>query len=249
MATEQETICVPFPKPRSMSIRLPFGGKLNSVTDISKGPPTDCTLVHGLMLQLSPALASVECFLKVLKVVLALKDIDITKPASITAIITAATDAAKCFAAVVINIPFMIIDILKLLIAYLKCIIEAVRSILAFQVGINLGDAEDNPAISLSLNCAQDNAAASTAQLREALELITPLLELLKTLLSIAGAALPGPAQNATNAIPEVVDTLKLALAGGGVSVGVPGTQDTIQTLDDLKNTLEQLQDSLEALG
>jgi hypothetical protein len=31
--------------------------------------------------------------------------------------------------------------------------------------------------------------------------------------------------------------------------VGVPETQNTIQTLDDLKNTLEQLQDSLDALA
>lgn len=249
MATEQKVICVPVPKPRSMKIRLPFGGQLNSVVDISKGPPTDCTLVHGLMLQLSPALAGMECFLKVLKVVLALKDIDITKPPTIAAIVTAAKDAAKCFGAVVINIPFMIIDILKLLIAYLKCIIEAVRSILAFQVGINLGDAEGNPAISLSLDCAQDNAAASIAQLREALELIAPLLDVLKTLLSIAGVALLGPVQDATNVIPDVVDTLKLVLSGGGVSTSVPGTQDTIQTLDDLKNTLEQLEESLDALG
>lgn len=250
METEQKPICIPFPKVRKpLQIRLPFGGSLSSIVDISKGPPTDCTLIHGLMLQLSPAIASMECFLKVLKVMIALTKLDPLKPQSIADIITAAVDAAKCFGAIVINIPFTIIDILKLIIAYLKCIIEAVRSILAFQVGFNLGDAEDNPIVSLSFNCAQNNAAASTAQLREALELIQPLLDVLKTLLGIAGAALPGPAQKATNVIPEIVDTLKSVLAGGGASVGVPGTMGIIQTLDDLDNTLAQLQDSLEALG
>jgi hypothetical protein len=240
MATEQAPICVPFPKPRSLKIRLPFGGSLDSVVDISKGPPTDCTLIHGLMLQLSPALAGMECFLKVLKFIKTLQ----SNPADIPGAIA---EVASCFV-VFDNILKMIIDILKLIIAYLKCIIEAVRSILAFQVGINLGDAEDNPAISLSFDCAQNNAAASTAQLREALEAIQPLLEVLKTLLSIAGTVLPGPAQKATDVIPVIVNTLKPILEGGGATVGVAGTQDTIQTLDDLKNTLEQLQDSLDAL-
>jgi hypothetical protein len=248
MATEQETICVPFPKPRSLKIQMPFGGSLNSVVDISKGLPTDCTLVHGLMLQLSPALASMECFLKVLKFIKAIDDLKNDIPPDPAKIVQAAAGVASCFV-VFDNIPKMIIDILKLIIAYLKCIIEAVRSILAFQVGINLGDAEDNPAISLSLDCAQNNAAASTAQLREALEAIQPLLNILKTLLSIAGTALPGPAQKATDVIPTVVDALKSALAGGGATVGIPETQDTIQTLDDLKNTLEQLQDSLDPLS
>ncbi|MBW4518168.1 MAG: hypothetical protein KME16_00350 [Scytolyngbya sp. HA4215-MV1] len=248
MATEQGPICVPFPKPRSLKIQTPFGD-LNSVVDISKGPPTDCTLIHGLMLQLSPALVSMECFLRLLKFVSVIKDLASTPPLdAVPKIIGAASDLGECILSIG-KIPKMIIDILKLIIAYLKCIIEAVRSILAFQAGINLGDAEDNPAVSLSFDCAQNNAAASTAQLREALEAIQPLLDVFKSLLSVAGTTLPGPAQDATKIIPDIVDTLKLVLSGGGATVGVPGTQDTIQTLDDLKNTLEQLQDSLDPLS
>ena len=246
MATEQETICVPFPKPRSsLKIRLPFGD-LDSVVDISKGPPTDCTLIHGLMLQLSPALVSMECFLNLLNLVQVLSNL----PPDPKELEKAVKKMTECFA-VFVKIPFMIVDILKLIIAYLKCIIEAVRSILAFQVGINLGDAENNPAISSSFDCAQNNAAASTAQLSEALKAIQPLLSILKTLMGLAkgGDAILGPAQKVMDVIPEILSTLEPILAGGGTTVGVPGTQDTIQTLDNLKTDLEKLEDSLDALG
>jgi hypothetical protein len=135
------------------------------------------------------------------------------------------------------------------IIAYLKCILEAVRSILAFQVGINLGDAEGNPAVSISLDCAQNNAAASTAQLMETLKAIEPLLKILDSVKPLATLPVPGPAQDAINVIPNVVEALKTILAGDSATVGVPETQNTIQTLDDLKNTLEQLQDSLDALA
>jgi hypothetical protein len=52
------TPCVPFPKAKPLEIALPFGGALSSITDVSQGPPTDCALVHSLMLQLAPMLAS-----------------------------------------------------------------------------------------------------------------------------------------------------------------------------------------------
>jgi hypothetical protein len=245
MATEQETICVPFPKPRSLKISLPFGD-LKSVSDISKGPPTDCTLIHGLMLQLSPALVSMQCLLNILNFLKVIAEIK--GPNDLAKIADAAKGLKDCFE-VFIKIPMMIVDILKVIIAYLKCILEAVRSILAFQVGINLGDAEGNPAVSISLDCAQNNAAASTAQLVETLKAIEPLLNILDSVKPLATSPVPGPAQDAINVIPNVVEALKTILAGDSATVGVPETQNTIQTLDDLKNTLEKLQDSLDALG
>ena len=245
MATEQAPICIPFPELKKFKISLPFGD-LKPVSDISKGPPTDCTLIHGLMLQLSPALVSMQCLLNILNFLKVIAEIK--GPGDLTKIAKAAKGLKDCFD-VFLKIPLMIIDILKLIIAYLKCIIEAVRSILAFQVGINLGDAEGNPAVSISLDCAQNNAAASTAQLVEALKAIKPLLGILDSVKPLATLPVPGPAQDAINLIPNVVETLNKILTGGGATVGVPGTQDTIQTLDDLKNTLEQLEDSLDALG
>ena len=245
MEDNQTPICIPLPKPKPLKIRLPFGD-LNSVVDISKGPPTDCTLIHGLMLQLSPALVGMECFLNLLNFVQILSQIK--GPQDLVKIADATAKVAGCFV-VFGKIPLMIVDILKLIIAYLKCIIESIRSILAFQVGINLGDAEGNPAVSLSLNCAQNNAAASTAQLRQALGAIQPLLKLLEPIKALATVPLPDPAQKALNIIPEVVAILDPILAGGGATVGVPGTQDVIQTLDEVDSTLNELEEALDAIS
>ena len=64
MSNVQTIPCIKLPSGGSFSISLPFGGQLTSVIDLSKGPPTDCTLIHGLMLQLGPALAGMQCILK-----------------------------------------------------------------------------------------------------------------------------------------------------------------------------------------
>src|SRR5262249_8330750 len=158
MATIGASIpCIELPNPKPLKISLPFGGDLKSVIDISKGPPSDCTLIHGLMLQLAPALASMECFLKVLKVVQAMSNISVT---SLPDIAKAVGEMLACFN-VFAKIPCMIVDVLKVIIAYLKCIIEGVESIFKFQIGINFGAAAGNPVLLASLNCAQNNANAS----------------------------------------------------------------------------------------
>ena len=50
-----------------LKIELPMGGSLKAFTDISKGIPTDCSMVFNLMVQLAPMLASIECLVRVLK--------------------------------------------------------------------------------------------------------------------------------------------------------------------------------------
>jgi len=245
MANNQAIPCIEFPQAAPMKIRLPFGSELKSIMDLSKGPPTDCTLIHGLMLQLAPALSGMECFLKLFNVIAALQDISVK---NFPKIIDAAKEMAKCLSFAV-GIPLMIIDILKLIIAYLKCIIEATLSLLKFQSGINLSAAQGNPVLQHSLGCAQKNAAISTAQLKEALALVQPLLHFIQPILSMAEGPLPASAQEALQTIPEVLATIGRLLEGGGVSVGVPGVQDIIFSLENLKNTLQHLHATLEALG
>jgi hypothetical protein len=231
-----------------MKIRLPFGSELKSIMDISKGPPTDCTLIHGLMLQLAPALAGMECFLKMMNVITVLKDLDPKKPQTFTELAPAVKDMVGCLGFAV-RIPLMIIDVLKLIIAYLKCIIEATLSVLKFQVGININAAQGNPVLKLSLQCAQNNADISMSQLKQALALVQPLLSLIQPILGMAAGPLPEPAHDALQAIPEVLETIGQLSEGGGVSAGVPGTQDTVASLENLKGTLQQLQAALESLG
>jgi hypothetical protein len=212
-------------------------------------------LVHSLMLQLMPALASMDCFFKVLKVVQALTDLGNLKPEDIPLglikklgnVADAAVKCAGCFV-VFANIPIMIVDILRLIVAYLKCIIEAVNSALKFRVGIDLNSAQGNPVLLASLNCAQDNANISIAQLTEVLAVIEPLLKIMENLMKSATAPLPEPANDALNVLPDGIKLLKQALDSSSGSMGISDTQEITQKLDDLKNTLEQLQESLDAL-
>ena len=246
MASSNSIPCIKLPNPKPLKISLPFGVDLKSVLDISKGPPSDCTLIHGLMLQLAPALAGLECVLKMLGVFAALAQIK--QPLDILKVAQKAAELGEClnFA---LKIPCMIVDILKLIIAYLKCIIEALESILRFKVGINFSAAAGNPVLLASLNCAQSNADASTEQLKEALALIEPLLALLDPIAALA-PSIPGPAGDAMKIIPEVLAALKTALDGGGASAsaGVPGAEDLLAPLDDIKNKLELIKQALDTL-
>lgn len=250
MAETQEIPCIPFPRPKKpLEINLPFGSKLQAITDMSQGPPTDCALVHGLMLQLAPTLAGMTCFFRMLSVIKALKDLSLN-PDSVKNVATKAAELAECFN-VFIKIPKMIVDILRLIIAYLQCIIGALTSLLNFRMGIDLQSAEGNPVLKASFDCALNNADASFDQIKQALEVIQPLLDMISNLMGMAAAGLPDPAGKALKIIPDVLSAIGPIVENGGASVGVPGSenfQNILQTLNDLKSTLEQVDEALQSL-
>jgi hypothetical protein len=235
--------CIELPNPKPLKIRLPFGTDLKSVIDISKGPPSDCTLIHGLMLQLTPALAGLECVLKILAVIGALAKVK--QPLDILDVAKKAAELGGCLNFAV-KIPCMMVDILKLIIKYLKCIITSIESILRFQVGINFGAAQGNPVLLASLKCAQKNADASTAQLKEALAVIQPLLAVIKPIGDLAGGALPGPVGDALKIMPDALAAIGQVLDGGSVSAGVPGGEDLAAKLDEVKAVLKQIDEALD---
>jgi hypothetical protein len=237
--------CVELPNPKPLVINLPFGGQLKSIADMSKGPPSDCALIHGLMLQLGPALSGLECFLKLAKIIMALKNISIS---TLPDIASAAADFAQTCIPIPVKFACTILDVVKLLVAYLKCLITAVLSVLEFQVGINLTAAQDNPVLLASLNCAQKNLAASMNQLKEAITVVEAILSLVDPVVQIAESALPKPVQDGLKTITEVKAALETIVSSGGGSVGIPGVQDTVQTLHNLKSQLEQLQGILDEL-
>jgi hypothetical protein len=82
------------PTPKPVSIPLPFGGELKALLDMSKGPPNDCAIVHSLMLQITPMLAGMECLLRVLKAVKALKDA-VAVPPDVSGLLTALEELAE----------------------------------------------------------------------------------------------------------------------------------------------------------
>jgi hypothetical protein len=196
-----ETIpCIPIPEAQTVKIPLPFGAELRSIVDISK-PPSDCTLAHSLMLQISPALGSMACLFKLLKVAKELMDILPTKASDInpttpvtvltdmvTKVAPALADLAGCFLLLdPCELSKMIAGILKIIIGYLNCLIQSVDSLLDFQIGIDLDAAQGNPVLLASLQCAQDNADTALSNLSQAMEGIEPLLEMVGTLMELVG--------------------------------------------------------------
>jgi hypothetical protein len=223
MTDSNKIPCVTLPKAKKITITLPFGGELQSMADTSKGPPTDCALVHSLMLQLTPTLAGMTCFFKMLKVIKALSEIE-NPITDIPKVAEAAKELSKCFL-VFDSIPAMIADILRLIIAYLRCIIQAIKSILDFQVGIDLNAAQGNPVLLASLDCANNNAQISLDQLMEQIAVIEPLLAVVEPIAGLVGISLEFP-----------------SLAK------VSGADDLPKTLENLNNTLEQLQQAVDAI-
>lgn len=252
MAPTNSLPCISLPSLQPMTISLPFGGQLQSLVDMSKGPPSDCTLIHGLMIQLGPLLAGLSCVLKLLKVITAVTQINPSNPTTLLSTIPNVVSAAADFAANCIPLPIKwvctIVDILKLLVAYLKCLIASVLSVLEFQAGIDFTAAQGNPVLLASLNCAQNNAAASMGQLKDAITVVESILSLIQPAIDFVGSALPGPAKDALKSISDIKTALESVVGGGGASVGVPGVQGIVATLQNLQSELVQVQGILNAI-
>jgi hypothetical protein len=186
MASPSIIPCIEIPQTHTFQIRLPFGGSLQALANFAQGPPTDCSLVHSLMLQVMPALGGMTCFLNVLHVVKAVGAFASSADplGSLGDLASAVNKMAGCFN-VFSNIPSMIGDILRVIIAYLRCFTNAMEHILEFQAGIDLNLAQGNPVMLASLNCARQNADTSLAQLAQALSVIGPLMGMLQPILAL----------------------------------------------------------------
>jgi hypothetical protein len=228
--------CIPFPKGKTLSISLPIGVELRSLVDISQGPPTDCALAQSLMLQIMPTLGGMACVLKVLKVIAALKNVfkdspPYINPGALPDFATAIADMADCLGIVLGPLPIcsMVKDILRVIIAYINCMIEAVESILEFQVGIDLNSAEGNPVLLATLECAQENAATAMGGLMEGMQGIMPLMEMINMVLGIVG-----------------VDPIVVELSAETPSLA--SLTEIDEALDSVKQVVQTLESAIEAL-
>jgi hypothetical protein len=251
MSNTQIIPCIELPNLPPMKITLPFGIELNAVADFSKGPPSNCTLIQSLMVQLAPALAGMACIFKMLNVFVQLSKMASVKTpldvvSGIVNVAEAAAALSECFA-FPLQIICMIVGILNMIISFLLCIIEAVESLLKFRLGIDFSLTAGNPTLLATLTCAQNNADASGAQLRQALLLIEPLLIVIQPILGMAPSA-PGPINDVIKAIPNAIASIRVALDGGSASVGVPGAAGPLQILESVRADLSQLQALLAAI-
>ena len=211
-------IAIPLPNPAT--IQLPTGGTISAFSDISKGIPTDCAMTFSLMIQIAPLLASMECLIKVLKLLKPLIDViqglPVPSPMVIKEFIVAATELCPCLlvptpAAI---IPF-IRDLLCLIIKALKCFLSQMKTILAVMTSLSqqlqAATAVGNTVLISSIQCAQQNASAQAAHLAASVAPLAVLMELAGTLMQIAGVkpiAIPAAAGADLGALRDFVKKL-----------------------------------------
>lgn len=198
----QEALDIPpcadlsLPQPSPTVIHLPTGGgTISAINDLSRGIPTDCSMSFSLMLQLSPLLAALECPMKILKVIEPVVEILTGSlpptPALVEKLVKAAADLAPCFLALTPAgmLPF-VKDILELISKLLKCLVGQLKTLIGLMSGLQLrlADAESagNDDLMNTLQCAQDNANASAASLKQSIEPVSALLAMMKPFFGIA---------------------------------------------------------------
>ena len=232
------------PEPSPLKITLPTGGSINALTDISKGIPTDCSMIFNLMLQIAPFLAATECLFKLLGLIAPLIDVvkglgpppdPIKLGSAIPKFLKAAADLAPCLLVVTGAplIPFLR-DLLCLIIKFLNCFIGQMKSLLAVMQGITLqldaATAAGNTELQRTLECAQENAATSAQHLTKSIEPIGVILQLAAPLMGLAGV---GPIE-----MPSI-----------GSETDVESLQEVIKTMQGVQGTLQIAADALGGCG
>jgi hypothetical protein len=186
--------CIDLKPPKPLKITLPTGGALPAFTDLSRGVPTDCSLSFSVLLQLAPLLGSMDCLLKILKLLSPLIDVVKGLPfPPVEAIIKfgeAAKDLIPCLAVPVGGgiCPF-VKSILDLILRVLKCLLGQIKSIVGVLGGLSLHiqAAEGNPDLLKLLKCSQQNAEAAAASTLQAMEPIGVILDMVGPVMAIIG--------------------------------------------------------------
>lgn len=222
------------PAPQKLKITLPSGGSLTALQDIGKSIPTDCSLTFSLLLQIMPLMASMECVLKILKLLKPLSDAVTSPPPGpglIKEIVEAVADLAPCFLSITPAgmIPF-VRDILCLILALLRCLIGQMKTIADIMGGltISLKSAEDagNQDLVATLKCAQENSMTSLQHLMNGFGPVAIILDLMAPMMSIAG-----------------VGAIKLPAMGDASSA--EGLSKTMETLQGVVDTIQGVVDTL----
>ena len=225
-----ECIDMSLPKTTPLKVMLPTGSAIQAFTDMSQGIPTDCSLTFSLLVQVAPLLGSMECLLRILKLLKPLIDVISGLPfppvKAITDFAQAAADLAPCL---LIPTPAglcpFIKSLLQLIVKVLRCFLGQLQTIVGvlggLSIQINAAQADGNTALLAALNCARDNAQTSAQGVMNAMEPIGTLLDLVGPVMAIAGqepiklpAMAPGTDIEALNqvitTVTQVVDAISV---------------------------------------
>ncbi len=212
MATAVQNPCSSLGSITIPSVSLPMGIELQAVADFSQGPPTNCALLTNLIVQLMPTLAGLTCIFKILGVIGALEKFikGPVNPANAVDVLAAIGNMSECLSIVLpgIGLYTMIKDMLQLIIEYLKCFVDAIKSILDFQAGIDLSVAQGNPDLLASLQCASGNGDAAMGQLMQAIGPIGPLFNMITPIISLSQLPIQLPSLSAITGASNIVEAV-----------------------------------------
>ena len=225
------------PKPDMPDLTLPTGGKIKAIADITKGIPSECSMNVNLLIQIAPIMASMECLLKVLKFLAVLIDAfksATSPPKIITAlgdIVKAGEDLIPCIGMPTLTIPLFIKDLLLLIIKILKCVLQALKSLVELLDGLELeissAAQNGNDALAAQLECAKENGLMAAQGAMQAIDPIATILQLASPFLGV----MPGA--------PKIEFP---AIASDG---SLDGFKTVITTLEDVVLVLEGIVESL----
>lgn len=217
---------ISLPDHEPLVLRLPTGARIQAIPDLTRGIPTDCSLVANIFLQLSPFLASIECLVKVLAVLKplmtvmeALKSADLVKIAgSVGEVIDALKELASCFKILIpaAGVLDFVKDLLLLIVKIIKCLIGQLETILGIMSGIELrladAEASGNTALAEVLKCAKENATNAAEHAGASLGPVTNIMPLVGVFLEMAGVSLEIPPLGSaedSEALQQTIDSLK----------------------------------------
>lgn len=222
---------VALPKVGKVEVCLPLGGRIQGMVDASKAIPDDCSLTFSLLLQLGPIMASIECLIKVLKLIKPLIDIIKAVPSlnpvkigeALPDFIEAAKDVMVCITQVQLGVPMFVRDLMLLIAKFLHCVAGQLKSVAALmaglQISISTAQQNGNGELLAQLKCAQDNASTQAAAAMSSIDVIATILSLAEPFFGIAG-----------------IDPIKLPTVGSAGDAEALTT--TADTLDEVSQAL-----------
>ncbi len=216
--------------PKPITIKLPVGGSLSSINDLSRGIPTDCSMTFSLLLQLGPLLAALHCPLAILKLIGPLVEAISSPPptpALLDKIKKAMDELAPCLGIVVgAGVPPFILDILRLIRRVLGCLVGQLKTVEGLMSGyaLAIGQAEDdgNDDLLNTLKCAQKDAQTAADAMTSGIEPVAAILEMLKPFFKLA-------------------QMTPITLPGGGGSDSAEALNTTVSALEDVLSAIDAI--------
>jgi hypothetical protein len=212
------------------------------MVDATKTIPDDCALTFSLLLQLGPIMASIECLIKVLKMIKPLIDVIKAVPSLdvptllqvVPEFVKAAEDVLPCVVQVQLGVPMFVRDLLLLIAKVLHCVAGTLKSIAGLMGGIQLSIAtaqkNGNGELLAQLQCAQENAQNQAAAAMSSIEPISAILSLAEPFLGIAGVN-------------------PITLPTGGSAEDAQALETTAETLLQVSQTLITIAEALPGCG